>query len=1064
MNQITVIDEIDLGPDYAAMPDTISKYNEHLYPTMGYVELLNLISLSEEFKDITVRQDEKLELADLAAQVPNQITECSEEASRKINILLQAYISQLKLKGPSLIADSVCISQISERLMRARFEIGLKKGWLNLSLKALKLCKMIDMRTWSGKNLSKFPQLNVVAHARPITHSVLKVELTITRDFQWDNKVHGYMEPFWIIVTDFDQEHILHNEYFMLKEQYKEEDHKVSFNVPIYKPRPPYCTILVSDKWLESVDVEAVPLRGPHIILPKKHPPPTELLHLQPLPVTALGNPAYETLYQQFKCFNYVQTRAFNKLYYSNDNVLVAAPTGSGKTMCAEFAILRNHREGPESMLAVYIAPVEALEKERYEDWNKKFGAGLGMRVVKFTGDTETDSRLFNKGQIIISTPEKWDAFSCRWYNRQHMQYICLFMVDELHLIGGQGGPVLEVVVSRMRFMNSQLKNRFRIVALSSSVANAEDLGEWIEATPHGLFNLCPNVRPVPLEVHIRGVNIANLEAAMPAMTRATYAAIMQHTKNGEPAIIYVPTRKHARLAAMDLMTYSSEESEQKLFLLQDLGPVVDNIKGPMLRETIQFGVGYLHQGLCTTNQDIVKTLFEACRIQVCVVSSSMCPGISLSARLVVVMGTLYYDCRENTCSNYAITDLQHMMGRAGRPRLDNSAKCIILCHGGHKEYYKKFLTEAFPVESHLHHYLQDYLNAEVAARVIRNMQDAVDCITWTFILAELQAHHFVEIKDDFSVASMLLGDIAAENYTSYKTIERFSSSLISKTKLNDLIESLAAATEYDEQLSIRPGDLELIRMLINHQSFSIGSSTNLKAYALLQAHLKRQIVDGDLLSEQEVVINYARRLVNAMIRVIDVDGCCLSVALLAMDLSKMLAQGVWENDSELLQLPHFTKELANRCKERKIETISSLEDMNFEQKQELLQLSNSQLLDISRFWNILPNMDLKYHVMPTVQCEEIIVVQVTLKRRVRWIEAGCLQQNERWWLVVGDRKENELLDLVGVDIQSELNVKLEFDAPAIAGKKSYTLYLKCDTFVGCDQQYTCDINVVEGL
>ncbi|KAL6536932.1 hypothetical protein OROHE_012516 [Orobanche hederae] len=431
------------------MPETISKYNEHLYPTMGYVELLNLISLCEEFKDITVRQYEKLELADLAAQVPNQITESSEEASRKINILLQAYISQLKLKGPSLIADSVCISQICERLMRALFEMGLKKGWLNLSLKALKLCKMIDMRTWSGKNLSNG-----------------------TTNFM------AIWSLLWIIVTDFDQEHILHNEYFMLKEQYKEEDHKVSFNVPIYKPRPPYCTILVSDKWLESVDVEVVPLRGPHIILPKKHPPPTELLHLQPLPVTALGNPAYETLYQQFKCFNSVQTRGFNKLYYSNDNVLVAAPTGSGKTMCVEFAILRNHRKGPESMLAVYIAPVEALEKERYEDWNKKFGAGLGMRVVKFTGDTETDSRHFNKGKIIISTPEKWDVFSCRWYNKQHMQYISLFMVDELHLIGGQGGPVLEVVVSRMRFINSQLKNRFCIIALSSSVANAEDFGE----------------------------------------------------------------------------------------------------------------------------------------------------------------------------------------------------------------------------------------------------------------------------------------------------------------------------------------------------------------------------------------------------------------------------------------------------------------------------------------------------------------------------------------------------------------------------------------------------------
>ena len=55
--------------------------------------------------------------------------------------------------------------------------------------------------------------------------------------------------------------------------------------------------------------------------------------------------------------------------------------------------------------------------------------------------------------------------------------------VDELHLIGGQGGPILEVGVSRMRYNASQVENKIRIVALSTSLANAKDLGEWIGAT-----------------------------------------------------------------------------------------------------------------------------------------------------------------------------------------------------------------------------------------------------------------------------------------------------------------------------------------------------------------------------------------------------------------------------------------------------------------------------------------------------------------------------------------------------------------------------------------------------
>ncbi|XP_057975610.1 DExH-box ATP-dependent RNA helicase DExH12 [Malania oleifera] len=1142
---------------------TISTYNEHLKPTMGDIELCRLFSLSEEFKYVTVRQDEKMELAKLLDRVPIPIKESLEEPSAKINVLLQAYISQLKLEGLSLTSDMVFITQSAGRLMRALFEIVLKRGWAQLAEKALNLCKMVTKRMWSvqtplrqfhgipneilikmekkdlsweryydlssqeigelirfpkmGRTLHKyihqFPKLNLAAHVQPITRTVLRVELTITPDFQWEDKVHGFVEPFWIIVEDNDGEYILYHEYFLLKKQYIDEDHTLNFTVPIYEPLPPqYFIRVVSDRWLGSQSVLPVSFR--HLILPEKYPPPTELLDLQPLPVTALRNPSYEALYQEFKHFNPVQTQVFTVLYNTDDNVLVAAPTGSGKTICAEFAILRNHQKGPESVMrAVYVAPIEALAKERYRDWERKFGKGLGMRVVELTGETATDLKLLEKGQVIISTPEKWDALSRRWKQRKHVQQVSLFIVDELHLIGGQGGPVLEVVVSRMRYIASQGDNKIRIVALSTSLANAKDLGEWIGATSHGLFNFPPGVRPVPLEIHIQGVDIANFEARMQAMTKPTYTAIVQHAKNGKPALVFVPTRRHVGLTAVDLMTYSNADSGEKpLFLSrspEELEPFVSKIKDRILAATLSHGVGYLHEGLNSMDQEVVTQLFEAGWIQVCVMSNSMCWGVPLSAHLVVVMGTQYYDGRENAHTDYPVTDLLQMMGHASRPLLDNSGKCVILCHAPRKEYYKKFLYEAFPVESHLQHFLHDNLNAEIVVGVIENKQDAVDYLTWTFMyrrltqnpnyynlqgvshrhlsdhlselventLSDLEASKCVTIEDDMDLSPLNLGMIASYYYISYTTIERFSSSLTSKTRMKGLLEILASASEY-ALLPIRPGEEESIRRLINHQRFSFESSKctdpHVKANALLQAHFSRHSLGQNLASDQREVLFSASRLLQAMVDVISSNGW-LSLALLAMELSQMVTQGMWERDSMLLQLPHFTKELAKKCQEnpgKSIETVFDLVEMEDDERRELLQMSDPQLLDIARFCNRFPNIDLAYDVLKSenVRAGELITLSVTLERDlVGRSEVGPVDaprypkaKEEGWWLVVGDTKSNQLLAIKRVALQRKSKVKLEFAAPAEAGKKPYTLYFMCDSYLGCDQEYSFTVDVRE--
>ncbi|KAB2010160.1 hypothetical protein ES319_D10G217700v1 [Gossypium barbadense] len=1142
---------------------TISTYNEHLKPTMGDIELCRLFSLSEEFRYVTVRQDEKMELAKLLDRVPIPIKESLEEPSAKINVLLQAYISQLKLEGLSLTSDMVYITQSAGRLLRALFEIVLKRGWAQLAEKALNLCKMVTKRMWNvqtplrqfngipneilmklekkdlawdryydlssqeigelirypkmGRTLHRFihqfPKLNLAAHVQPITRTVLRVELTITPDFQWEDKVHGYVEPFWVIIEDNDGEYILHHEYFLLKKQYIDEDHTLNFTVPIYEPLPPqYFIRVVSDKWLGSQTV--LPISFRHLILPEKYPPPTELLDLQPLPVTALRNPSYEALYQDFKHFNPVQTQVFTVLYNTDDNVLVAAPTGSGKTICAEFAILRNHQKGPDSTLrVVYIAPLEAIAKERYHDWERKFGKGLGMRVVELTGELAMDLKLLEKGQVIISTPEKWDALSRRWKQRKFVQQVSLFIVDELHLIGGQGGPVLEVIVSRMRYIASQVEKKIRIVALSTSLANAKDLGEWIGASSHGLFNFPPGVRPVPLEIHIQGVDIANFEARMQAMTKPTFTAIVQHAKGGKPAIVYVPTRKHVRLTAVDLMSYSKVDNEDepafRLRSAEELKPFVDKISEETLRTTLEYGVGYLHEGLSSLDQEVVSQLFEAGWIQVCVMSSALCWGVPLSAHLVVVMGTQYYDGRENAHTDYPVTDLLQMMGHASRPLLDNSGKCVILCHAPRKEYYKKFLYEAFPVESHLHHFLHDNFNAEIVATVIENKQDAVDYLTWTFMyrrltqnpnyynlqgvshrhlsdhlselventLNDLEASKCITIEDDMDLSPLNLGMIASYYYISYTTIERFSSSLTSKTKMKGLLEILASASEY-ANLPIRPGEEEVLRRLINHQRFSFDNprctDPHVKANALLQAHFSRQHVGGNLSLDQREVLLFATRLLQAMVDVISSNGW-LSLALLAMEVSQMVTQGMWERDSMLLQLPYFTKELAKRCQEnpgKNIETIFDLVEMEDDERRELLQMSDLQLLDIAKFCNRFPNIDLSYEVIDSdnVRAGEYVTLQVTLERDLEGkTEVGPVDaprypkaKDEGWWLVVGDTISNQLLAIKRVSLQRKAKVKLEFAAPTEATEKAYTLYFMCDSYLGCDQEYSFTVDVKE--
>ena len=178
--------------------------------------------------------------------------------------------------------------------------------------------------------VESFPTLSLAASIQPITRTVLRVKLLVTPDFTWDDRTHGRgCESWWVWVEDPTSDHMYHSEYFLLhrKQVLQQEQQELVFTIPIFEPLPPqYYVKATSDHWLGSQSVVAISFQ--HLILPELHPPHSKLLDLHPLPVTALGNPAMESVYK-FKFFNPIQTQTFHTLYHSDTNVLLGAPTGS---------------------------------------------------------------------------------------------------------------------------------------------------------------------------------------------------------------------------------------------------------------------------------------------------------------------------------------------------------------------------------------------------------------------------------------------------------------------------------------------------------------------------------------------------------------------------------------------------------------------------------------------------------------------------------------------------------------------------------------------------------------
>ncbi|RMY74401.1 hypothetical protein D0863_03266 [Hortaea werneckii] len=1164
----------DLGriaSHYYITHNSMLTYNMHIQPSVTPIELFRVFALSEEFKYIPVRQDEKLELAKLLQRVPIPVKETIDEPHCKINVLLQAYVSRLKLEGLALMADLVYVTQSAGRILRAMFEIALKKGWASVAKDALDLCKMAEKRMWptmtplrqfpecSGEIIkkaeridvpwqsyfdldpprmgellgmqrqgrqvcgmvAKFPRLEISAQVQPVTRSMLRVELTLTPKFEWDDALHGRAENWWVIVEDCDGEEILFHDQFLLRREYataEMNEHLVEFSVPITEPMPPnYFITVVSDRWMHAESKLALSFQK--LILPEKFPPHTPLLDLQPLPVAALKRQEYVDLYPEWQQFNRVQTQVFNSLFQSDDNVFVGAPPSSGKTICAEFALLRHWAKGEEAGKAVYIAPFQEQVDSCCKTWQTRLG-GLagGKEIVKLTGETAADLKLLERGDLIVATPTQWDMMSQQWQRRKNVQNVKLIVADDLHMLGGQGGYIYEAVISRSQAIAAQLENGLRLVGLSVSLSNARDIGEWVGATKHTIFNFSQNVRPIPLSLHLQTFTIPHFPSLMLAMTKPTYQSIVQYASD-RSSMVFVPSRKQVRATAQDLLAACVADDDEDRFLQaepEQLAPILQRVKERSLAESLSHGIAYFHEALSDSDKRIVESLFTQGAVQVMLVSRDCCWEVQSVAHLVVVMGTQFFEGREHRYIDYPVSEVLQMFGHAGRQGQDKDCRGVLMCPEVKRNYYRKFLSEALPIESQLQSYMHDAFVTEISTKTIESTQDAVDWTTYTYFYRRLLANpsyygltdtsheglssylseqveqtlkdlsdaKLIEIDEDEDTVSPLNAAMIAAYYNiSFITMQTLLLSLKRTTKLKGILEIVTAATEF-EDIQIRRHEEGILQRIYDRVPVKLAEvnfeSPHFKAFVLLQAHFSRMQLPTDLAKDQELILRKVLNLLSASVDVLSSEGHLNAMS--AMEISQMVVQAMWDRDSPLKQIPHFEDNVVEVCNKAGIndvfefmEAMDPSENQDYDKLVKAMSLNNKQLADAAGFTNErYPNVDLSFEVEDpeNVTSGDSTYVTVTVERQLEEDEEPNLavhapfypaEKTENWWLVIGEESTKSLLAIKRVTIARALKTKLEMVVPT-PGKHKLTLFLMSDSYVGVDQAPEFEVDAAEGM
>lgn len=339
---------------------------------------------------------------------------------------------------------------------------------------------------------------------------------------------------------------------------------------------------------------------------------------------------------------------------------------------------------------------------------------------------------------------------------------------------------------------------------------------------------------------------------------------------------------------------------------------------------------------------------------------------------------------------------------------------------------------------------------------------------------------------EDMALGALNLGIIASHYYIRHAAVVLFASLMTPRTKVRGLLDILAQAAEFST-LPVRIGEEQVMKRLAMHVPVPLTgddggtpsySSPHFKAHLLIQSHLSRRFVAGELIDNRTRIASQAVRLLRAMVDVISSAGW-LKPALAAVELSQMVVQAMWLSgrESPLLQLPHMENSMVSIL-ENECEVNDIFDFMNMEpgaRLRALQGLTNAQVRDVALACKSFPNIaDIEIQALgqfvdtdgtPSVKLKiglerilddedggddtnEASTGTVPMVSAPRFSES----KEEGWWLVVDDVKSNSLLTVKHVALKQRASVKLKFIEPESPGKHNLKPYLLSDSYVDCDQ------------
>jgi helicase len=432
----------------------------------------------------------------------------------------------------------------------------------------------------------------------------------------------------------------------------------------------------------------------------------------------------------------------------NGENLVLSIPTASGKSLVAYLAIV--HRLLCEGGKALYVVPLKALAREKYEDL-KSFEK-LGLKVGISTGDLdESDSKLA-RFDIIVCTSEKADSIlrhGIKWIDK-----VKVLVIDEIHLIHDPDrGPTLEVIISRFKALNPKTQ----IIALSATIKNALDLSEWLNGKL-----IHSDWRPVPLregvlykdEIKYDNGKVVKLDDSK---EKPLDRLVEDSIANGGQVLVFVNTRRSTlsvayKLASIIEKKLSDEEKKNlEKFLASMKRELVESTSvDEKLSSCIQKGVAFHNAGLSSSQRRAVEQGFKSRLIKCIVATPTLAAGINVPAQRVIIRDLWRFDPNFGM-HPIPVLEYKQQAGRAGRPRYDKQGEAITIAKSEEQKeqiFNNYILAETEPIFSKLGN--QSALRMHLLSAIATNFVDSLDGI-YKFIDSTFYAYQsdVDALKDD---------------------------------------------------------------------------------------------------------------------------------------------------------------------------------------------------------------------------------------------------------------------------------------------------------------------------